>query len=117
MDAGDGKVMFVQLLLLFRAEVCDKEENYALVLPFDLRPDAATSTKQRDTDLHFKRVRARRRKDALVISAESVIRGALLSRDYSAANPDEYIVMDLVSTDMWWRLKSATISYVTARKL
>lgn len=112
-SAGDdGKVFFARLLYLCRIPgLSDGAQLLALALPYDLRPDSTPTARKRDEDLRFTRLRSRKRKDAIFISIESIIRGAVLTRDYSAENPDEYIVMDLVCEEMWWRMKAVELVY------
>jgi hypothetical protein len=37
---------------------------------------------------------------------ESIVRGALISKDYGAEYGDEYLVVDVVDFDLWLRLKT-----------
>ncbi|KAJ6613822.1 hypothetical protein B0H10DRAFT_1804753, partial [Mycena sp. CBHHK59/15] len=50
------------------------------------------------------RVRTKPRKDAEIISAHSIVRGALLAPDFDSA--DEFFVVDIADTDISLRLKS-----------
>jgi hypothetical protein len=114
-SAGNGKIFFAQLLYLYRVTGAGGEAQLlALILPYDLHPDSTNATRTRDEDLGFTRLRSRKRKDAIFINIESVIWGAVLTQDYSAENPDEYIVMDLVCEEMWWRMKSVELLYSRA---
>ncbi|KAJ6603952.1 hypothetical protein B0H10DRAFT_1821857 [Mycena sp. CBHHK59/15] len=54
--------------------------------------------------LRLHRVRAKPRKDAEIISAHSIVRGALLAPDFDSA--DEFFVVDIADTDISLRLKS-----------
>ena len=37
------------------------------------------------------------------------MRGALLTKDYGVEVGDEYIVMEVVDNDLWWRMKSVSL--------
>ncbi len=69
-------------------------------------PDNSRETRQRDRDLRFTRIRARHRSKATFIYVDSILRDALLIQDHSAVHPDEFIVAEMVSDDIWMRMKS-----------
>lgn len=60
----------------------------------------------RDKALRFTRVVARARSSCVVVEMETIIRGALLVKDYSSEYSSEHIVLEVVDPDMWWRMKS-----------
>jgi len=43
------------------------------------------------------------------ISVESIVQGALLVKDFGAEYGDEYLVIDVVDSDMWLRLKTLAL--------
>jgi hypothetical protein len=98
--------MFAQLLEVFGITFRAKEYYMALILPFD-RPIPLLN-QQRDKDLHLTRVRSCKRLESAVVDTETIIRGALLTREYD--HPDEYFVLDAVDDDFWWRMKSVSLA-------
>lgn len=62
--------------------------------------------RKRDEDLRLSRVVARPRAECVVVDMETIIRGALLVRNYSSQYSNEYIILETVDPDMWWRMKS-----------
>ncbi|KAJ6616145.1 hypothetical protein B0H10DRAFT_1800154 [Mycena sp. CBHHK59/15] len=94
-------LIFVQLIYMFSCMVEGKSHPFALVLPLDSRT-GALGRKYKALRLH--RVRAKPRKDAEIISAHSIVRGALLAPDFDSA--DEFFVVDIADTDISLRLKS-----------
>lgn len=107
-QASDTEVMFAQILYIFGVTVNNTEMHVALVLPFDETPDR--HHRERDEALHFTRVQARHRSKATFIHVESIVRGAVLVKDFEAEHGDEYIVMDVLDADLWWRMKSVSIA-------
>jgi hypothetical protein len=108
-QASDTEVMFAQILYIFGVTLNNAETHYvALVLPFDETPDR--QHRERDEALRFTRVQARHRSKATLIHVESIVRGAVLVKDFEAEHNDEYIIMDVVDADLWWRMKSVSIA-------
>ena len=68
----------------------------------------------RDRDLRFTRVVARPRSTCVLVDVETIVRGALLVRDYSSQHPDEHIVLDVIDTDLWWQMKSIKLAQKVA---
>ncbi|KAJ7939592.1 hypothetical protein B0H13DRAFT_1586832 [Mycena leptocephala] len=64
---------------------------------------------ERDKALGLYRVRERQRKDCEFISVHSIIRGALLAPDFNRQG--DYLVVDIVDADMFFRLKSMYPAY------
>ncbi|KAJ6553880.1 hypothetical protein B0H10DRAFT_1848583, partial [Mycena sp. CBHHK59/15] len=93
--------IFVQLIYMFSCMVEGKSHPFALVLPLDSRTGALG---RKDKALRLHQVRAKPRKDAEIISAHSIVRGALLAPDFDSA--DEFFVVDIADTDISLRLKS-----------
>ncbi|KAJ7613491.1 hypothetical protein FB45DRAFT_1112023 [Roridomyces roridus] len=92
--------IFAQLVYMFSCTVEDKSHPFALIQPMDA-PVGRVSRK--DRLLRFRRVRAKPRVNSEFISAHSIIRGAVLVPDFD--NFGEFIVFDLVDTDMSRRMK------------
>lgn len=107
-QASNTEVMFAQILYIFGVTVNNTEMHVALVLPFDETPDRQHH--ERDEALHFTRVQARHRSKATFIHVQSIVRGAILVKDFEAEHGDEYIVMDVLDADLWWRMKSVSIA-------
>ncbi|KAJ6552670.1 hypothetical protein DFH09DRAFT_1496806 [Mycena vulgaris] len=99
-ETVDGPI-FAQLVYVFSCTVEKKVHPFALILPFD----APTGRlKKKDKVLRFHRVKAKERTDTEFISVHSIIRGAVLVPDFD--NPGEFIVFDVLDTDMSRRVKS-----------
>uniref|UniRef100_A0A8H7XUW4 Uncharacterized protein n=1 Tax=Psilocybe cubensis TaxID=181762 RepID=A0A8H7XUW4_PSICU len=98
------KYCFAQLLFMFIVSLDDKTEwPLALILPLDEPVDQRTNlARRRDKDLEFLRVRARRRTNSAIIDVRSIVRGGLLIPDFGN-DANEFIVMDSLDPDMWWR--------------
>lgn len=77
----------------------------ALILPLDATIPPIERGKA-DRDLHFTRLRARHRSQAVFIGIESIVRGALLAKDHAVNAGDEYLVIEPIDQDFWWRMKS-----------
>jgi hypothetical protein len=107
-QASNTEVIFAQILYIFGITLNNTETHVALVLPFDETPDR--QHRQRDEALHFTRVQARHRSKATFIHVESIVRGAVLVKDFEAEDGDEYIIMDMLDADLWWRMKSISIA-------
>ncbi|KAJ6518357.1 hypothetical protein DFH09DRAFT_1264672 [Mycena vulgaris] len=96
----DGPI-FAQLVYVFSCMVEKKVHPFALILPFD----APTGRlKKKDKALRFHRVKAKEKTNTEFISVHSIIRGAVLVPDFD--NPGEFIVFDVLDTDMSRRVKS-----------
>jgi len=78
--------------------VFEKEYCIALVLPLDIPP--GLQNRQRDIDLHFTSLQACHHSLSVFISVESILRGSLLAADYGSEYPDEYVVVDVVDSDL-----------------
>ena len=98
-QASDTEVMFAQILYIFGVTVNNTEMHIALVLPFDETPDRQHC--ERDEALHFTHVQARHRSKATFIHVESIVRWAILVKDFEAEHGDEYIIMDVLDADLW----------------
>ena len=95
-----NKQIIGQLLLVFTCVVGDTTYPLALIHPYD----APTGIRRRkDKDLGLFRIRAKPRKSAEFISIHSIIRGALVAKDFQQEG--DYLVIDAVDTDMFLRLK------------
>lgn len=77
-----------------------------LVQPFD--QPAGGHSEQKDRDLGLYRVKTKPNGPPCLISIYSVLQGALLIED--TAVPKEYLVVDMVDSDMFLRMQS--LSYV-----
>ncbi|KAJ6559821.1 hypothetical protein B0H19DRAFT_945156 [Mycena capillaripes] len=98
---GEQKPFFARLLYLFSRAVEVKSHPFALILPFDA---PMGRMKRVDKALRFHRVHAKLRRHSEFISVHSIIRGAVLVSDVD--KPGEFIVFDVLDTDMSRRLKS-----------
>lgn len=77
-----------------------KSHPFALVQPLDA---PRGPLKRKDKLLRFNRVCAKPRKSSEIVSAHSIIRGAVLVPDFDTAG--EFLVFDVLDTDMSRRLK------------
>lgn len=111
LQASAKDYIFAQLLYTFRIWFNNHSYDMALILPMDVPIiQSQNPNRQSDIDLRFKRLQARPRSGSVVISLESLVQGALLIKAYGAQYNDEYIVMDTIDSDMWWRMKSIKLS-------
>ena len=78
-----------------------KKYSMALIHPYDA--PVGTINQRRDRDLHFLKVGAKPHGASEFISVESIIRGALLIKDYG--HEGHFLVVDLVDPDMWFRVR------------
>ncbi|KAJ6473947.1 hypothetical protein DFH09DRAFT_1293679 [Mycena vulgaris] len=99
-ETVDGPI-FAQLVYVFSWMVEKKVHPFALILPFD---PPTGRLKKKDKALRFHRVKAKEKTDTEFISVHSIIRGAVLVPDFD--NPGEFIVFDVLDTDMSRRVKS-----------
>ena len=95
-----SKPIFAQLIFVFSITIGNTKYPLALVQTFDA--PITTTTKDKDIGLH--RLRAQPRIKSEIFAIASIIRGALLVKDYDTEN--DYLVMDIVDTDMFLRMKS-----------
>ncbi|KAJ6611518.1 hypothetical protein B0H10DRAFT_2165819 [Mycena sp. CBHHK59/15] len=95
------KPIIVQLIYMFSCTVEGKSHPFALVLPLDARTG---SLGRKDKALRLYRVHAKPRRNTEFISVHSIIRGVLLAPDFE--KPGEFLVIDIVDTDISLRLKS-----------
>lgn len=93
--------IFARLVYLFSCTVEKKSHPFALVQPLDA---PAGRGGRKDKLLRFHRVRAKPRKNSEFISVHSIIRGVVLVPDFDKS--DEFIVFDVLDTDMSRRLKT-----------
>ncbi|KAH9985222.1 hypothetical protein BJV74DRAFT_878709 [Russula compacta] len=92
--------IFAQLVFLFQCTLDTNMYSFALIHPFDAPIGPRL---RRDVDLGFYRLREKPRRAAEFISVRSIIRGALTVKDF--AHMGSRLVVDLVDTDMFLRLK------------
>jgi hypothetical protein len=93
--------IFGQLIFIFECTLDKTTYTFALIHPFDA---PIGPRRQKDIDLGFYRLREKPRKSAEFIPVRSIVRGALTVDDFAQ---DGYrLVVDLVDTDMFLRLKS-----------
>ena len=93
--------IFAKLVFLFECTIEDTPYSFALIHPYDA---AIGPRRQKDTDLGFYRVHAKPRQSSEFISVRSIVHGALLVEDFERAG--DHLVMDLVDSDMFLRLKA-----------
>ena len=124
--------MFTQLLIIFRCIIPNTTQQtqnsptthasesqpgdldarvLALVHPFNAKILQRERPKK-DRDLEFIRVRAHKRTESHFIFAESIVRGALVVKDYSKdrTNVDDRLAIDVVDSDMFLHLQEHIIS-------
>ena len=79
--------------------------KYPLVLvqPFDA--PVTSSHKEKDKDFGLFRVCAEPRKSSEIFPISSIIRGALLVKDFSDETGNDFLVFDLIDGDMFIRIK------------
>ena len=99
MKTATGSIL-VRLAFLFTCEIDKTVFPFALVQALDV---GIGQRSRKDKDLHFYRVRERRRQDCEFISIHSIIRGALLAPDFE--KDGDYLIADLADTDMFLRLQ------------
>lgn len=90
-----------KLLFVFTCEVDKTSYPIALIQPHD-SPTGDRTLK--DKDFGFYRVRAQPRTRSEFVSVQSIVRGILLAQDPDF--PEEFLVVDVVDTDMYLRMKS-----------
>jgi hypothetical protein len=92
--------IFARLIFIFECTLDGITYAFALVHPFDAPPGPR---RRKDIDLGLYRLREKLRKEAEFIPVRSIVRGALTVDDF--AREGYRLVMDLVDTDMFLRLK------------
>ncbi|KAJ7062402.1 hypothetical protein C8F01DRAFT_1219937 [Mycena amicta] len=92
--------IFARLVFLFTCDVDGKQLPFALIQAMDVPTGQRTA---KDERLGFYRVREKARRQSEFISTHSIICGALLAPDFE--KPGNYLAVDLVDTDMFFRLK------------
>ncbi|KAF9537262.1 hypothetical protein CPC08DRAFT_651813, partial [Agrocybe pediades] len=102
--------IFAQLLHVFSTRFEQDTYHLALVLPMDR--SIPMLNRRRDTDLRFTRVCSRPRSEATVINTTMIVRGALLAPAFGSNTNGEYIVMEVVDDDLWYRLRTQQVKLV-----
>lgn len=111
LHAAADTFIFGQLLYTFGTIHNQSTYKMALVLPMDIPIIQSENVNRKsDQDLRLKRIQARPRSGAVVIDLDSIVRGALLVKAYGAQYDDEYIVVDAIDADMWWRMKTIKLA-------
>ena len=105
----DTKYIFARLLCIFSCVIKSTKYCMALILPLDLPPPLLNCG--RNEELRFIRLRSRPRISSCFISVESIVRGALLAKDYGCEYKDEFLVMDVADQDMWLWMKSLILTH------
>jgi hypothetical protein len=109
--AGELDCFFAQLLYVFGITYKDETYHLALILPMD--NPVPVMGRGRDRKLRFERVIARPPLRSAVVSINTIIRGALLVKDYGASpetSKSGHIVVDSIDADIWWRMKSIKLA-------
>ncbi|TFK20456.1 hypothetical protein FA15DRAFT_646974 [Coprinopsis marcescibilis] len=105
----DAGIMFARLLRLFvvfpTAE--DKDISHgtplALILPYN---GAVTqSQRKKDLDLEFYHVRGTPQAHPEIVSAHTIIQGAVLTHTYDSSDTRSYFVFDVLDADMFLRVQ------------
>ncbi|TEB31163.1 hypothetical protein FA13DRAFT_1629677, partial [Coprinellus micaceus] len=111
-SVGDDAFMIGRIISVFDIllETEGKSFSYKLVIPMDkaLRRDAKSRTNQsRCEELRLKQLRSRDLKDSVLVPVASIVRGALVVRDWGIPDgcDDQYIVMDGVDADFFLRMR------------
>lgn len=105
-DAGDGNIVFGRLLALFaiappQFKTTAMGTPVALWAPYDIPIDAGQ--RKKDLDLGLYRVRHPKKVAPEMISAKSIIRGALLLPAHDKS--EDYLVFDVLDADMYMRMQ------------
>jgi hypothetical protein len=109
---NDNKCIFIQLIYIFQIQYLAKSFDLALVLPLDNSRLAVN--RSRDEALRLTRLCPRRRSDSIIIDANTIIRGGLVSSDLGSGG-GELLINNFIDEDMWMRLKK--IDLVTRARL
>ena len=113
MQTSVAEVIFAQLLYMFMYTHNSRDFYMALVHPMD--NPVPLSDRGRDRALRFTRVVARARSTCVVVELATIVQGTLLVKNYDAQIPNsEYIVLDVIDADMWWRMKSISLAHKVA---
>lgn len=97
-------ITFAKLLFVFQCSINNDQGPYSLALVQGY--DAFIPRSQRppsDAFLELIRVRAQPRNKPRLIFVDSIVRGAMLASANDA--PNDYLVVDVVDTDMFSRLR------------
>jgi hypothetical protein len=97
-NLSEARVIFCTLVCVFTYCYSGKTFALALVQPLN----APCTSRSGDRELGLCRVRAKPRRDSLIIPVRSIIRGALLAKD--CKHPGEFTVVDTLDTDIFLRL-------------
>ena len=118
MDGKQKDCILAQLLQVFGVVVNNAILYMAYILPMDADPYEVESInmahaklkQEIDKALRLTRIRSRPRAEATCISVESIIRGALVAEGFEEnQQKDEYLIIDVIDEDMWWRMKSVRL--------
>ena len=105
---ANGHIAFGQIQFMFTVSLSDQwTEPIVLILPMKISNGPRS---RKDVELGLYRLRACAREEVCFISAYSIVRGALLARDSSSQT--DFLVIDLVDTDMFIRVGRAFSSVV-----
>lgn len=104
-------MVFAKLVFIFVCTIGDTSYPIALVQAYD-RPTG--QHRRKDKDLGFYRIQGKPRNMCEFISIHTIIRGALLSEDYE--KPGDFLVMDVIDTDMFLRMKSLQFWQILHRR-
>jgi hypothetical protein len=94
-------MVFAKLVFIFVCTIGGASYPIALVQVYD---HPTGQRRRKDKDLGFYRIQGKPRNVCEFISIHTIIRGALLSEDYE--KPGDFLVMDVIDTDMFLRMKS-----------
>ena len=97
------KQIFAQLIFIFTVTIGNVKYPLTLVQPFDAEvPD---DQKEKDEDLGLIRVCSQKRSNSEIFPVASIIRGAVLVKDWSENMVEDHLVMDIIDGDMFLRIK------------
>ncbi|KAK0184532.1 hypothetical protein F5146DRAFT_1006521 [Armillaria mellea] len=112
----NGFQPYDKLILLFECMIEDKAFPTALVHPFSEPVSHGGGQRTLDADLGFYWVRVMKRHSSTFISTYSIVRGALLVKDFGYKTNNgpnamkEYLVVDVIDADMFLHMK--ILSYI-----
>lgn len=97
-------IIFAQLVFVFTLQISSEVYPIALIQPFK-RAKATGATLQKDKDLRFFRLRKQKDVQTEFIFVRSIVCGVVLVPARDKDKPDDYLVFDVMDSDMLLRIK------------